>query len=492
MHRKSLLYTLSFVAGAALTLAFAPFAIYALAFISPALLLFVWLRLAKKPIPAMIAGFSFGIGFFATSVSWVFVSIYTYGHAPTWLAILITGLLVSVLALFPAVQGLALSKLLSKDHLIKNLFLFPSSWVLLEWIRSWFCGGFPWMFLGYTQLHTPLKNLAPLFGVYGISFAIAFTSVGLVYLILTKKILPKILILFTLLLLWGSCLFLGTKQWTEQQNTMLRVSLIQGNIPLEMKWSASQIKNILNNYYQLSSEHWNSPIIIWPEGAIPATQLQVPKYLKSVAAVAAKHNTDIVSGIIYQKPNTDQFYNAIITLGKNKSLYLKKHLVPFGEYFPLKKLTIWILNFMNMPWSDFTRGPKFQPIFRADNLKIAPFLCYEISYPNLALQYLPQAQLLLTISEDSWFGKSLAAAQQLEIAQIRSLETGRYQLVCANSGFTAIIDPKGQIIAKAPAFQQAVVSGDIYPMTGATPWVNYGHYLWLVLVLSLFVIGLSF
>jgi apolipoprotein N-acyltransferase len=157
-------------------------------------------------------------------------------------------------------------------------------------------------------------------------------------------------------------------------------------------------------------------------------------------------------------------------LGSSNSLYLKKHLVPFGEFLPLKSYLSWVLKFLHIPWSDFAFGPAKQPDFVVNDIYIAPFLCYEISYQNLVLEYLPKAELLLTITEDSWFGRSIAQAQQLEIARMRSLETGRYQIVCANSGITAIIGPTGKIEAKMPSFKRATLTGEVSAMVGATPF----------------------
>jgi apolipoprotein N-acyltransferase len=452
--------------GALLTLSFAPFHLYILAFISPALLLLMWQ--STEPKQAFWYGWFYGIGFFGTGVYWVYISVHVYGHAPLLLAFSITALLIMFLALFFAIQGYLWNK-----YCKVNLLFFPISWVLFEWLRSWVLTGFPWLFLGYSQLSTPLSGIAPIFGVYGVSFAVALTAVAIA--IMVKSIIKqqffllKHYLLLITFAIWLISIFLMHQHWTYPVGAPIKVSLIQGNIPQEAKWAPSQSALILAKYKKLTGEHWDSRLIVWPEAAIPMFDWQAKDFIDHMSTEAKKHKTTIITGVPIGID--DKYYNGIITLGKNKSVYLKRHLVPFGEYPFLGVITKILMTVLKIPMSEFTPGPRHQPVFIASDLIIAPMICYEIAYPNEVLDFFPQAELLLNISDDSWFGESIAADQQLEIAQMRSLETGRYQLVAGNTGITAIINPDGTIQNQLPPFKEMVLTGSIQAMKGLTPWV---------------------
>jgi len=482
MSKKTILYIVSLLAGAALSLAFAPFSFPLLAILSPAVLLFIWRKCSSSAKESFVTGWFFGCGLFAVGASWIYVSIYNYGNAPAALAFIITALFVAVLALFVALTGYGLQKIYPRNDLVKNLLVFPAIWVLGEWLRTWILTGFPWLFIGYSQISTPLKNIAPFLGVYGVSFAVVLISGLWISLLTAKKLSCKFCLLLGVVLIWFGSVGLGCLHFTAPQGKPIKVSLVQGNIPIEMKWDEKRTQNILNNYFKMSAEHWQSRIIVWPEAAMPVMQSQIPDFLKKLGNAAKRHGVTVVSGVVFQPFTEDAYYNSMLAVGTESGNYFKKHLVPFGEFLPFKPILAWLLNYWHMPWASFSAGPIKQPDFILANLVVAPFICYEIAYPELALQYLPRAQLLLTISEDGWFGHSIAAAQQLEISRMRSLETGRYQLVCANSGITAIIQPDGGIAEKAMAFQQTVLTGEVYAYVGATPWVQYGHYLWLILM----------
>ena len=463
------------ISGAALTLAFAPFHYYILAFISPALLLLVWLNATAKQ--AFWRGWLYGVGFFGTGVYWVYISIHVYGHAPLLLAFGITALLVMFLGLFFAIQGYLLSKCRKYIMLV-----FSFSWVIFEWLRSWIFTGFPWLFLGYSQLATPLRAIAPILSVYGVSFAVALTAAMLVVLITNiankkRLLINHIALILSVISIWLIGIFLMHKNWTYPLGAPIQVSLIQGNIPQEEKWDPKNIPVILSKYEELTSQQWaqqsDSKLIIWPEAAIPVFSWQAQKFIDHMAREALKHNTTtIITGVPINDRTNNKYYNGIITLGSEKSVYLKRHLVPFGEYPFMGGITRFLMTMMQIPMSEFTPGARKQPDFIANNLIIAPTICYEIAYPHEILDFLPQAQILLNVSDDSWFGESIAAAQQLEIARMRSLETGRYQLIAGNTGITAIINPDGSVQSQLPPFKQAVLIGSVQAMAGNTPWIS--------------------
>jgi len=472
---------LALLSGAVLPLAFAPFSYFFVAILAAMGLLIAWLKATPKQ--ALWRGYLFGLGYFGFGVNWVYISIHQYGNATPAIAVIVTILLVMYLALFPALQGYFFTRIYPTNHCRKLLLAFPASWVIFEWIRSWVFTGFPWLILGYSQISSPLRGLAALIGVYGISFVVALSAGAIVALFYCKKNLSRILIILTVAIIWVGSFYLTKISWTKPEGEKFKVSLIQGNIAQEQKWNGARLDYILTTYAKLTSKNWDNKIIVWPEAAIPAFKEEVAKFVTLQTKAAKAHQTTIVSGIPIKNQNTQHIYNGIITFGANQGEYLKKHLVPFGEFLPFKEELNWLHKYFLIPMSDFSNGPRKQPALIVDGILVAPFICYEIAYPHLVLSYFPRAELIITLCDDSWFGKSPAAAQHLEIAQMRSLETGRYQLLATNTGLTAIINDKGEIIAQAPVFKQYVLTAKVQAMNGATPLVEFGHYLWFLLML---------
>lgn len=395
-------------------------------------------------------------------------------------------MLIAFLALFIAIQGYLLNKFFANNRPGKLLLAAPSLWVICELLRSWVLTGFPWLFLGYSQIDSPLANYAPIVGVYGVSFTVCFIAGCLAALCTMQHRWEKLVMLLLIINTWTGGINLAHAKWTKIAAHKIPITLVQGNIPLEQKWDYAQLPKILNTYKKMTVKNWASKIIIWPEAAITECPQMLTKFLNTLANSAKLHNTTIITGIPIYENITNSYFNGAIAFGASKGIYLKKHLVPFGEYMPFKPLLLWLHNYIAIPMSDFSKGAKKQPQMIAANIPIAIFICYEIAYPNLVLDFMPETQLLVTISEDSWFGKSIAMDQHLEIARMRSLETGRYQAISTNTGITAVINAKGKIIAQAPMFKNTVLNAEVYPMYGSTPWVQYGHsLLWLLLPMFL-------
>lgn len=480
---------IAIVSGALLPCAFAPFGIYALAILAMVGLLIAF-NSASQPRHALLYGWLFGAAFFGIGASWIYISIHYYGFMATPLALLVTALFVAVLALFPALQGYLLTKFFPQNGLKKSLLAFPATYLLFEWIRSYIFTGFPWLLLGYSQINSPLRSIAPLFGVYGTSFAVVFIAgclVGIWQMHKEKRPHARLLLILVVVLLWGISAKLTYVDWTKplaSANATIKVALVQGDVPQEMKWQNEERDNILQKYRFLTQKHWNNDLIVWPEAALPTFTRYIPDFMEKIDKEAKRHNSTLIIGAALlhgsDKVGTPPlFYNGAVSLGINHGEYSKRHLVPFGEYMPFKRWLSWLDRYVQIPMSDFSAGDKKQPtLIAGKNILIAPFICYEIAYPNLVLDYLPQAHLLLTISDDSWFDGSLAVAQHLEIARMRSLESGREQVVCNNRGITAIIDSHGKVVASAPQNEVYVLTGEVTARDGSTPWVKYGHYLW--------------
>lgn len=489
MNIKRLLpFGFAFLAGAILTLAFAPFNAYLCAFLSPALLLWLWRKATPKQ--AFWRGFIYGLGFFGTGVYWIFISINTYGDTSEFVAVFITGGLMAILALFPAINGYVLNRFFPKNNNAKILFAFPAIWVFLEWVRTWIFSGFPWLLLGYSQISSPLRGYAPILGVYGVSLIVLWVSTLAYKASFYRKGLLKNPYILYFILIFAIGAGLSAITWTHPNDKLVKVSLIQGNIAQEVKWSADQVQPTLDRYVALTQAHWDSQIIIWPESAVPIPQEYAVDFLTSLGQQAAEHQATVITGIPIRAPEHKGFYNSVIALGKGEGVYTKHRLVPFGEYIPMRNVFGKILDFLHVPMSDFIPGVELPKPIMANGVRIAAFICYEIAYPEQVLLRDGNIDMILTISNDAWFGHSIAQAQHLQIAQMRALEMGRPILFVSNDGLTAIINSRGAIQSAAPPHVTYVLTGEVQTEQGKTPWQHLAMYPIDGLVLLLLFIAI--
>ncbi|MEO6696604.1 MAG: apolipoprotein N-acyltransferase, partial [Gammaproteobacteria bacterium] len=314
---------LALLAGALLPFAFAPFHLFPLAVIAPALLYLTWLDTSPKR--GFRRGWLFGLGMFGVGVSWVYVAIHVFGEAGILLAGFLTGLFVALLSLFPALLGYTLVRFFARHTLtVKLLLIFPAAWVLFEWLRGWVLSGFPWLNLGYSQISAPLAGLAPILGVYGVSWTVAVSAGLLLYTIgASNPYRWRALVL--LVLLWGVSTLLTSIAWTQPHGKSLRVSLIQGNIPQEIKWQPEQRQRTLDLYADLTAQHWGDDLIIWPEAAITMFYHEVAdNYLARLGSEARQHNTDLILGISVEDPETRRYYNSMMSIGHSEGFYFKR------------------------------------------------------------------------------------------------------------------------------------------------------------------------
>ncbi|MDQ8040186.1 MAG: apolipoprotein N-acyltransferase, partial [Rickettsiella sp.] len=476
---------------------FAPIALYPLAIICLAFLLLLWLNCTPKR--AFSIGLFFGIGFYSVGVSWVYISIHVFGHTSIFLSLLITALFIFILSLFIGLSGFLLNLFFPINNRIKRFMIFPSIWTLSEWFRSWIFTGFPWLLLGTSQINSPLAGYAPLIGVYGLAFLVTFSSALLLDIIYptsyrhfdslaTKKTWTYFLWrLLILIALWTFGYSLTFIHWTRIVGKPIQVSLVQANIPQKIKWEPKYLQSSLENYRQITQSYWRSRLIIWPEAAIPILKHKALPFIKQLDKEAKKHGTTLITGIPIQKGF--QYYNGMIALGVDHATYYKQQLVIFGEYLPW-----WIawaqglLNLLNIPMSGFSSGSANQAAFNVAGLNLGTFICYEIAYPSLVRNALPNAQLLLTINDDAWFGDSFALAQHLQIGQFQALATGRYLLFLSNTGMTAIVTPQGRLQAYLPPFQISVLTGLVNKTIGSTPWVRIGDCPIIVFLVGLIIL----
>ncbi|ACA87960.1 apolipoprotein N-acyltransferase [Shewanella woodyi] len=497
-HHSKIRLVLAYFAGASTTLAFAPYSIWPIYLVAMAFALHLSRALSAKQ--SFNFWLSFGFGCFSVGISWVHVSMDKFGGLPLIASIGLMALLALYLALYPALSGYLLQKLSPKNPLTRNLLLFPILWTLTEWARGWVLTGFPWLWAGYSQTEGPIKELASVIGVLGLSYLIAMLA-GSLALCLQKRWHSAAIILPLLITATYLSPMLSS---VEAKGESVKVTLVQGNIAQSMKWEPEALWPTMLKYMDLSRpELADTDIFIWPEAAIPAPESMVADFLDNANKVANLNNSAIITGIISQQQ--DNFYNSLIVLGNHDkpeqeqadytigggNEFKKHHLLPIGEFVPFESLLRPIAPFFNLPMSSFSRGEYQQPNLEAVGHQIAPAICYEIAFPELLRANVNEdTELLLTVSNDAWFGSSNGPLQHMEIAQMRSIELGRPLVRATNTGVTAVVDEYGNITHKLPQFEAGVLVADIPLVKGSTAFSKWGEWpilLWSSLLLVLFL-----
>ncbi|HKO89139.1 MAG TPA: apolipoprotein N-acyltransferase [Burkholderiales bacterium] len=477
------LILLCVASGALAVAAFGDWPLWPLPILSLALLFWACSH-APSPWSAFTLGFAWGSGFFLAGVSWVYVSLHNFGMMPMPLAALATLLFCLFLALFPAIATYLQARLASSPAL-GLLCMAPAAWCLTEWTRGWLFTGFPWLAIGYSQVGGPLAGYAPVLGVYGVSLLVAVVAAAIVMIARRIAIKGSIALLCFISLLG----FLGREiHWTEPKTTPLSVGLLQGNIPQSVKFRPERYDNTLSTYAALA-EKAEAKLIVLPEVAIPRLLSDVdPAYIAKLRAYALANEGDLLLPV----PVRDEAgipYNAVISLGAAPSQsYAKRHLVPFGEFVPPG--FGWIVNILHIPLSDFGRGSLDQRPLAVAGEKVALNICYEDAFGEEIIRQLPEATVLVNVSNVAWFGDSLAPAQHLRIARMRALETGRYMLRATNTGVTAIIDERGEVQGRLPNFEEGALRGEALGHTGATPYVRVGNWAAVCIACALLFMAL--
>ncbi|MHA1568739.1 MAG: apolipoprotein N-acyltransferase [Alphaproteobacteria bacterium] len=479
---------LALLAGAALPLAFAPLDLVPLAFLSPAILFGLWRN--ASPRRAFETGLLFGLGQFGVGVSWVYVAIHDVGGSPAWLAAGLTALFIAFLALYPGLAGwLSVRLRPRRPGRAWLLLIVPAVWVLVEWLRGWLLTGFTWLQLGYSQIDTPLANLASWLGVYGVSWAVALGAAALVWLV-TERGRQRVAALGLLAGIPVIALLAGQLDWSRPAGKPLRVALVQGNVPQSTKWDPAALQVRLDRYASLTRQHWDRDLILWPENALTLFYHDLAAdYLDPLAAEARRHGTDLVVGVPVLDPATDRYYTTLTRLGNPPQSYKKRHLVPFGEFIPLESWLRGLIGFFDLPMSGFSAGAAKQPQLVAAGQPLAPTVCYEDAFGEEVIDFLPRATLLVNGSNNAWYGDSFAPHQHLQISRMRTVETARPLLRVTTNGISALVDHRGRILARSPQFETWVLSGEVQPRQGATLYVRVGNTLIVSLLVLLAVAG---
>lgn len=479
----------SFWFGLLLPLSFAPFHLPGLAILS---LAFFYAQLVNKDCRfAFLNGLFFGLGYFGLGTSWIFISIRDYGHLNSYLAALITLSFLLYLSLFPAVMAFIFKKFAGWHFSFSNCLLFSALWILFEFLRANLFGGFPWILVGFSQFDAPSKYLLPIIGVFGVSFVtcLAATLLASSGQLQGKKYYLR-LSCFVLLVI--APLLLKPINWAKEKSTPLSVGIIQANLSMRDKWDEELFWQLITRYQQQTEALLGTSLIVMPESAIPLPAAYLEDLLSQLDDKAKQANSAVLLGIPQAgAANKEDYFNALISLGRAKGYYLKQHLVPFGEYIP--ELFSSLSKWLNIPDAHLKPGEENQTLVRVKQHPIATLICYEVAYSELLRRQLPQGEWIVSISDDGWFGHSLAMYQQQQMAQVRSMETARYQVVANNDGLSSLINTRGKIIASLPPFSAGLLKTELFPATGQTPWVYWGDlpsFLFCLLIV-LFIISHS-
>ncbi len=481
-------YLLALLAGLASVFAFAPFAWWPIAFLTPAV--FFWLNL--KPMlrgQRLRLAWVFGMGLFAGGTHWIYYSIHYFGGANVFLAGAMVAAFVLFIALTLMLFGFITSFFPYQTAWTKLLIVFPAAWGLTEWFRGWFLTGFPWLQLGHSQTDTLLASYAPIFGSLGISWLVALGAGALVLVMIGSR-LQKSYAVLVIAGLFAVGYGLGLIHWTKPTGEKLFVSLIQANIAQEDKWLSEFRNEHIQKHIDLMEPRINtSHVIIWPETAIFDTfQQSMDDVVKPLQEVFKTAETDLLMGGFHYEQSTDNMYNAIMSV-RDLDVYGKRHLVPFSEYTPFLEYLRWMGSFIMLPYDNVA------PWKGKVNLQVAgqPMrmsVCYEDAYGEEMIDGLPEATMLVNVSNDGWFTGSIEPAQHAQLARFRAIETGRYLLRATNNGVSAIINEKGKVVTTGPQYEAVVVEEFAQPMQGSTPYIRWGNwFLMPLLAIALFVVG---
>lgn len=471
---------LSLAAGLTLPLAFAPFGWWWYAPLVVAAGAALWP--GRTPRRAAAAGFAFGAGVFLSGTYWLYISITIFGGAPAALSVFLMLGLVLIMAVYYAGTAWLVARLTARDtrHV---LWVLPAAWVAMEWLRGWLLSGFPWLSLGYSQTDGPLAGFVPLAGVYGASLAVAVLAAALIVLVREPRWRVPVAALLVAVPAVGAGL--ARVEWTAADGEPLRASLVQGAITQDRKWLPEERAPTLALYRRLTLAEADADIVVWPEVAVPAETSQVAGYLAAIDRIMEARDASLLLGIMDYDEDLGGYSNSVLLLGPGEGIYRKRHLVPFGEYFPVPDFIREWMRLMSLPYTDTAAGPERPEVLQAAGEKVALTICYEDAFGAEQLYALPEATLLVNVSNDAWFGDSIAPHQHLQIARLRSLEAGRWQLRATNTGITAFIDPRGRIHSRSPQFETAVLRARVQPRTGLTPYAAAGNWPVVGLCLAL-------
>lgn len=472
-------------AGLSFPFGFAPYGLYPICVV--ALTAFFSCLYGASPRRALWRGWLFGLASFGVGVSWVQES-FQYSHITGLLSVVLASGFVAFLAFYPAVAAYLAVRIPAPAGRHWRLgLLMPALWCGVEWLRGTALSGFTWLQVAYAFVDSPLRGLFPLAGVYGVGLLVAFSAGALAALSSRQGWKHPGCLAFAVLLsvCWGGATLLADRSWTRPAGEPMTVALLQGNVAQADKWKPQMRAPTLARYLNLTRKNWGADLIIWPETAMPGFYHTLSDFVRNLAVEARQNGSAVLAGVPMADSRSRSFRNSVVLLGADANFYHKRHLVPFGEFLPFRSVLKPFTDAMGIPVANFSPGAAVQTPLFVKGQALGVFICFEVSFGADVRAALPAATVLVTVTNDAWFGHSIGPHQHLQIARARALETGRWLLRATNTGLTAIIDAKAQVVGLAPQFEVADLRGVITPMQGTTPYVLWGDWPALVVMVAI-------
>ena len=479
-------YLLVFLAGLLSVFAYAPFNFMPAIVLSLLVLVFVLqtqgVIFSKSQFFNL--GFIYGIGFFASQLYWIFYSLYVV--IDTGLIVAVIGFIafIGFLSLYIGVCCYLFSVLKTRFVAYNLIFLLPSLWVICEWLRGFIFTGFAWSDIAYTQVTNQFfRGVFAVLGSYGVSFILA-SIIGALYIVAYTSFKQfhrhslaynnlRLAIIYLVLIFLG-CSLIKDNSYTGRYGKAVSVALLQGNVQQSAKWNSNDFLHI---YHDLIAKA-QADVIITPETAMSSFAEYLPAgYLANLITMAKAKNASLLVGMPLVVDKANNYVNAAVNVtATGAPYYAKRHLVPFGEFIPLKGLLSSLYKVISLPLVGLSSGEaKQSPLILAQQ-KFAVNICYENGFNSELIANAKAASVLANLSDMIWYGKTIAAAEHLQLSQARALENQRYFIQTTNDGITAIINPYGQIQAQLKPFTRDILIGNIYGMVGVTPFENFGNY----------------
>jgi len=478
---------IGFLLGALSTTAFAPFGFSLLALLVLLPVLFVCLTTSPREAAGHL--FWFGLGLFLTGTYWIYISVVDFGQAPVWIALLLMVGLALIMSLWLYLAGYMTSSL-AQGEPWQLMLAAPAVWVAVEWARGWVATGFPWLAIGYAKVDSGYAGWAPVIGTYGVSFMVVLSAAAIVALVMLEG-RNRIVALGVALAPWVVGGILTFVDWTQPTGKPLRATLLQYGISQDRKWLPENREPTLDYYRDATRIARSSDIVIWPEVAVPSLTGNESAFIRQLQSDVRESEQTLMFGILEDETRRGEqrIYNSVVLLdGQEQQVYRKRHLVPFGEYFPVPAEVREWMKMMSLPHSDLSPGDDRQPLLTTrQGIRLGLAICYEDAYSAEQRYALPDAGILVNVSNDAWFGDSIAPHQHLQIARMRSLEFGRPTLRATNTGISAFIGHRGELIRTGPQHQEATLTDNVQPRTGSTPYASAGNYP--VIILCLLIIA---
>lgn len=495
-------YFFCFLSSILLILSFSPFNLFFLAWIG-FLPFFFFLYNANDYRSILKGSLIFGFIYFLGNVYWIYHSLYHYGSVPLIFSYIVVLLLAFYLALYPVIFAVLYKNLL-KNNIPTSLYA-PFIWVSLEVLRTYLLTGFPWALLGYSQHNfLIISQISDITGVYGVSCIVLMFNCFIfdLWIFKKRKMIQPLLPYYTIItstslviVFLFVCFTYGFKKLREEEsNESIKVAIIQGSIRQDEKWDNKKVEEIINIYKNLTvrAKIYNPSLIVWPETAVPFLFEKHKYFTSELINFVKEENIYLLFGSIMER-QAEKFTNSAVLIDSNgvtAYYYDKIHLVPFGEYVPLRKI-LFFIDKLTVGVGDYYPGAGY-------NLAITPFgkfatlICYEIIFPGQVRKFYQKGgNFIVNITNDGWFGNTSGPYQHFSIAVFRAIENRKPLIRAANSGISGFIDSKGRIINKTKLFERTYLIEDIKTNYKTSFYTKYGDlFAYICILISIiFIFG---